>query len=41
MLALTDTPIEGVLKYFADRGLSVAFLVPTATGYEKSIMDSA
>lgn len=40
MLAMTDTPIQGVLKYFADRGMSVAFLVPTPTGYEKSIMDA-
>ncbi len=40
MLSMSDTPIEGVLKYFADRGISVAFLVPTPTGYKKSIMDA-
>ena len=40
MLAMSDTPIQSVLKYFADRGISVAFLVPTPTGYEKSIMDA-
>ncbi len=40
MLAMSDTPMESVLKYFADRGLNAAFLVPTPTGYEKSIMDA-
>lgn len=40
MLAKTDTKIEGFLPFFAATGLSVAFLVPTETGYKKSIMDA-
>ena len=40
MLAKTDTPIEGFLPFFASTGISVAFLVPTETGYKKSIMDA-
>ncbi len=40
MLAMSDTPIESVLGLFSDKGLDVAFLVPTPTGYEKSIMDA-
>ena len=40
MLAKTDTPIEGFLPFFASTGLTVAFLVPTETGYKKSIMDA-
>lgn len=40
MLAMTDTPIENYLPIFAETGAKVAFLVPTPTGYEKSIMDA-
>lgn len=40
MLSMSDTPIADVLRYFADRGIGAAFLVPTPTGYEKSIMDA-
>lgn len=40
MLAMSDTNIEQFLPLFADIGVSVAFLVPTPTGYEKSIMDA-
>lgn len=37
---MTDTPLETVIQYFAETNTSVAFLVPTPTGYEKSIMDA-
>ncbi len=40
MLAMSDTPIEQFLPYFANTCVPVAFLVPTPTGYEKSIMDA-
>lgn len=40
MLAMSDTNIEQFLPVFAKTGVSVAFLVPTPTGYEKSIMDA-
>ena len=40
MLAMTDTPIEGYLPIFAGTGVHVAFLVPTPTGFGKSIMDA-
>ena len=40
MLSLTRTPLADVLPYFATRGVDVAFLVPTETGYAKSIMDA-
>ena len=40
MLAMSDTNIEQFLPLFANVGVSVAFLVPTPTGYEKSIMDA-
>ena len=40
MLAMSDTPIDQFLPYFARTGVPVAFLVPTPTGYEKSIMDA-
>ena len=40
MLAMSDVEIEQFLPLFADIGVSVAFLVPTPTGYEKSIMDA-
>lgn len=40
MLKMSDTSIRGVLPFFANAGLQVAFLVPTPTGYQKSIMDA-
>lgn len=40
MFAKSDTPIEQFLPYFANTSVPVAFLVPTPTGYEKSIMDA-
>lgn len=40
MLSMSDTPIADVLRYFADRGIGAAFLVPTPTGYEGSIVDA-
>lgn len=40
MLALSDTNIQSFLPTFANTGVPVAFLVPTPTGMEKSIMDA-
>lgn len=40
MLAMSDTNIEQFFPIFASTGVSVAFLVPTPTGYAKSIMDA-
>lgn len=40
MLAMSDTPLEQFIPIFANTGVPVAFLVPTPTGYEKSIMDA-
>ena len=40
MLAKADISIESFLPFFASTGLSVALLVPTETGYKKSIMDA-
>ena len=40
MLAMSDINIEKFLPLFADVEISVAFLVPTPTGYDKSIMDA-
>lgn len=40
MLAQSDTDILSKVKLFSDYGLDVAFLVPTYTGYVKSIMDA-
>ena len=40
MLAMSDINIDQFIPLFADIGCSVAFLVPTLTGYEKSIMDA-
>lgn len=40
MLKMSDTSIRGFLSFFANIGLQVAFLVPTPTGYQKSIMDA-
>ena len=40
MLAMSDVDMQQFFPLFADMGISVAFLVPTPTGYEKSIMDA-
>lgn len=40
MLALSDVQIEKFIPIFANTGVPVAFLVPTPTGFEKSIMDA-
>ena len=40
MLSLSDTNIEQFFPIFANTGVPVAFLVPTTTGYGKSIMDA-
>lgn len=40
MLKMSDTPIGNFISYFAKLGLPIAFLVPTETGYYKSIMDA-
>lgn len=40
MLKKSDVSIDRFLPSFAVTGIPVAFLVPTATGYEKSIMDA-
>lgn len=40
MLKKSDTSTDRFLSLFADLGVPVAFLVPTETGYNKSIMDA-
>ncbi len=40
MIAMSDTPIKQFLPFFATSGIDVSFLVPTPTGYGKSIMDA-
>lgn len=40
MLSATDTPIEPFIPFFSELEINVAFLVPTETGYAKSIMDA-
>lgn len=40
MLSMADTNINMFLPVFAGTGIPVAFLVPTPTGYGKSIMDA-
>lgn len=40
MLSAADVPIEPFLTKFAQLNVPVAFLVPTETGYKKSIMDA-
>ena len=37
---MSDTPLENFLHIFAETSVPVAFLVPTDTGYTKSIMDA-
>ena len=39
-LTQADRPISDVLRFFAEYGIEVALLVPTATGLAKSIMDA-
>lgn len=40
MLTMSDVDIQQFLPIFADFNIPVAFLVPTPTGFEKSIMDA-
>lgn len=40
MLKMSNVPISEFLPFFAKHGLRVSFLVPTITGYQKSIMDA-
>lgn len=40
MLAMSDTAVSPFLPIFSAIGIDVAFLVPTPTGYGKSIMDA-
>ena len=40
MLSMSDTPISQFIPIFAETNTRVAFLVPTPTGYDKSIMDA-
>ena len=40
MLAMSDISIDTFFPFFASSGVNVSFLVPTPTGYEKSIMDA-
>ena len=40
MLSKADTSIDRYFQVFANTGVNVAFLVPTETGYTKSIMDA-
>jgi hypothetical protein len=37
---MSDVEIQPFFQFFASSGISVSFLVPTPTGYEKSIMDA-
>lgn len=40
MIDASDTPLDLILPYFTEAHVDVTFLVPTATGYHKSIMDA-
>ncbi len=40
MLSKADTDIKAVIGLFTSRGIASAFLVPTVTGLDKSIMDA-
>ncbi len=40
MITKSDTDVQKVLSFFAKQGVDVAFLVPTETGFRKSIMDA-
>ena len=37
---MSDTPIDRYIPIFTNEGVPVSFLVPTQTGYDKSIMDA-
>ena len=37
LLSKSDTPIEQYFPVFANTGVNVVFLVPTETGYAKSM----
>ena len=40
MISMADTNLNTFLPTFASAGVPVAFLVPTPTGFGKSIMDA-
>ncbi|QIK95564.1 hypothetical protein G7076_02895 [Sphingomonas sp. HDW15A] len=40
MLSSSNRDVAATLRVFADHGIDCAFIVPTATGLEKSIMDA-
>jgi len=40
MLIASDIPLESVIPFFTQKDIDVTFLVPTITGYCKSIMDA-
>lgn len=40
MLSKSDVPIDLFIRFFASAEINVAFLAPTETGYNKSIMDA-
>ncbi|QNP45653.1 hypothetical protein H9L14_14190 [Sphingomonas sediminicola] len=40
VLSLSNRDVAATLRVFAGHGIDCAFLVPTATGLEKSIMDA-
>ena len=40
MLSMSDIPIKSILPIFVNKNIPVSFLVPTPTGYAKSIMDA-
>lgn len=40
MLAESDFPIEKAIQVFAEFGVEATFLVPTQTGFQKSILDA-
>jgi MvaI/BcnI restriction endonuclease family len=40
VLESTDRPIEPIIAFLAQRGIEAAYIVPTATGLEKSILDA-
>lgn len=40
MIAKSDVSVEEVLQFFTNMSIDVTFLVPTVTGFRKSIMDA-
>lgn len=40
MISMSDTNLQAFIPTFANTGVPVAFLVPTPTGFDKSIMDA-